>query len=76
MSTQLLIEVSWSTSGNKMPLKAELDAVEKNYVELMKLPVKDLLPALKKVVSYLRVWVFYVHCVVNAIVTTWNETVL
>ena len=32
-----------------MPLKAELDVVEKNYVKLMKLPVKDLLPALKTV---------------------------
>ena len=32
-----------------MPLKAELNAVKKNYVKLMKLPVKDLLPALKVV---------------------------
>ena len=32
-----------------MPLKAELDVVKKNYVKLMKLPVKDLLPALKVV---------------------------
>ena len=32
-----------------MPLKAELNAVKKNYVKLMKLPVKDLLPALKMV---------------------------
>ena len=32
-----------------MPLKAELDAVQKNYVKLMKLPMKDLLPALKMV---------------------------
>ena len=38
-----------------MPLKAELDAIEKNYVKLMELPVKDLLPALKKVASYLCV---------------------
>ena len=32
-----------------MPLKAELDAVKKSYVKLMKLLVKDLLPALKVV---------------------------
>ena len=32
-----------------MPLKAELNAITKAYVELMKLPVKDLLPALKVV---------------------------
>ena len=38
-----------STAGNKMPLKAELNAVKKNYMKLMKLPVKDLLPALKVV---------------------------
>ena len=32
-----------------MSLKAELNAVAKNYEELMRLPVKDLLPALKVV---------------------------
>ena len=32
-----------------MSLKAELDAMQKNYVKLMELPVKDLLPALKMV---------------------------
>ena len=32
-----------------MPLKKELDAIKKKYVKLMKLPVKDLLPALKAV---------------------------
>ena len=32
-----------------MPLKVELNAIKKNYVKLMKLPVSDLLPALKMV---------------------------
>ena len=32
-----------------MPLKAELDIIKKTYVKLMKLPVNDLLPALKRV---------------------------
>ena len=32
-----------------MPLKAELEAIKKNYVKLMKLPVSELLPALKSV---------------------------
>ena len=45
--------------GNKMPLKAELDAVQKNYVKLMKLPVKDLLPALKMVPIYMCVCVLH-----------------
>ena len=47
--------------GNKMPLKAELDAVQKNYVKLMKLPVKDLLPALKMVPIYVCVCVHSMH---------------
>ena len=34
----------------KMPCEVELDAVKENFVELMKLPVKDLLPALKAVI--------------------------
>ena len=38
-----------------MPLKAELDTVKKAYVKLMKLPVKDLLPALKAVCSCVNV---------------------
>ena len=44
-----------------MPLKAELDAVKKTYVKLMKLPVKDLLPAMKVVSNwYVTVEVSYV----------------
>ena len=35
-----------------MPLKVELNAVKKNFMKLMKLPVKDLLPALKMVIVY------------------------
>lgn len=34
-----------------MPLTAELDAIRKMYVQLMKLPVKDMLIALTKVVT-------------------------
>ena len=36
-----------------MPCKAELNAIKKNYVKLMKLPVKDLLPALKVVCHHM-----------------------
>ena len=36
-----------------MPLKVELDAIKKNYVKLMKLPVSDLLPALKAVTNWI-----------------------
>lgn len=32
-----------------MPLKVELNAIKKNFTKLMKLPVKDLLPAMKAV---------------------------
>ena len=46
-----------------MSLKAELDAVKKNYVKLMKLPVKDLLPALKVVCVCVCVCVCVRACV-------------
>ena len=46
-----------------MPLKAELNAVKKNYVKLMKLPVKDLLPALKVVFVCVCVCVCVCMCV-------------
>ena len=41
-----------------MPLKVELDAVKKNFMKLMKLPVKDLLPALKMVIVYECLFVY------------------
>ena len=37
-----------------MAVKGELNAITKTYVKLMKLPVKDLLPALKVVSSQLQ----------------------
>ena len=44
-----------------MPLKAELDAIKKNYVKLMKLPVSDLLPALKMVTVATDIIIVYSH---------------
>ena len=53
-----------------MPLKLELSAIKKNYVKLMKLPVSDLLPALKAVTVCVTYYMLSCHYLLSSRVST------
>ena len=64
--TDVYVVLKCNNSPTEMPLKAELDAIRKMYVKLMKLPVKDMLLAFTEVLPITVVVKYTIYVIMSA----------